>query len=74
MTAKDRGETVARLRAVAEQRHLRLVRRERVRGVFVWDALDARSGMPAARGLRLDGLAAYLGDGGSDVDDDDMAA
>jgi hypothetical protein len=64
-SGSQRGETVERLRAVAAQRHLRLVRRERTRGAFVWDAIDARSGMPAARGLRLDALAAYLGDGGS---------
>ena len=61
MTAKERRELMERLHREAEAQNLTIVRREQLRGKWVW-GVYTRGGTPTptARGMNLSELTLYL--------------
>jgi hypothetical protein len=66
LTAAQRRE-LDQLTHEAAAKNLRLDRRERTAGAWVWDAIDMRTGVVAVRGVSLADMATYIrGAGGED--------
>ncbi len=67
LTAAQRRELELQITHEAAAKNLRLERRERTAGAWVWDAIDTRTGVVAVRGVSLADMATYIrGAGGED--------